>query len=81
MSAKLAADAVKPDLLRKYEKDSEDAKLLNEATGKLRDCEVQADNPSCKIPEIELALQKIELDIQKGAKRISEAEKRVKELK
>lgn len=82
MSAKLAADAVKPDVLRRYEKDSEDAtKLLNEAIGKLRDCEVQTDNLSRKLPEIEMALHKIELDIQNGTKRIAEAEKRVKELK
>lgn len=82
MSAKLAADTVKPEVVRKYEKDSEEAiRLLNEAIGKLRDCEAQADNLGRKIPQIEMARQKIDLDVQNGTKRISEAERRVKELK
>ena len=82
MSSKLAADAVKPEVLRKYEKDSEEAqRQLSKAIGDLRDCEAQAENLGRRLPQIEMELQKIDLDISNGAKRISEAEKRVKELK
>nr|GFD58193.1 hypothetical protein [Tanacetum cinerariifolium] len=34
-----------------------------------------------RLPEIEIAMEKIELDVQTGAKRVAEAEKRILDLK
>ena len=82
MSSKLAADAVSPEVLRKYEQESEDvSKKLEAAVAQLREFEASMDGLARKVPEIDMSLQKIDLDIQTGVKRIAEAEKRVRELK
>jgi len=82
MSSKLAAEAVGPDIIRRYEKDSENiAQQLEEALNELRKTEGDADAISKKIPKVEMDIQKIELDIQTSSKRIAEAEKRIQDLK
>ncbi|KAI5119782.1 hypothetical protein M0805_009253 [Coniferiporia weirii] len=82
MSSKLAAEAVQPEVIRRYEKESEDATgQLEAALMQLREFEASVEGLTRKIPGIDMSLQKIELDIQTGAKRIAEAEKRVRELK
>lgn len=82
MSSKLAAEAVQPEVLRKYEKDSEAAVQQYEAAQEeLRNFEAELDRLVREIPEVDMALQKVELDIQTGAKRIAEAEKRIREVK
>lgn len=82
MSSKLAADAVSPEVLRKYEQESEDVvKKLEIAIAQLREFETSMDVLARKVPEINMSLQKIDLDIQTGVKRIAEAEKRIRELK
>ena len=84
MSSKLAADTVAPEVMRRCEKESEDAAAqLEAAQARLREFEANVEGLTNRIPQIDMALQKIELDIQTGAKRVAEAEaeKRVRELK
>ena len=82
MSSKLAAETVAPEVMRRYEKESEDASAqLDAAQARLREFEANVEGLTNRIPQINMALQKIELDIQTGAKRVAEAEKRVRELK
>ncbi|KIJ54318.1 hypothetical protein M422DRAFT_153955 [Sphaerobolus stellatus SS14] len=82
MSSKLAADAVGPDVIKRYEKENENVvQQLEEAMQELRQAEADADALSKKIPKIEIDIQKVELDIQTSSKRIAEAEKRILDLK
>lgn len=82
MSSKLAAEAVSPEVLRRYEQDSEQAtRELEEALQRLRQMEADMDNLATSGPQIDLAIEKVTLDIQTGAKRITDMEKRVRELK
>lgn len=82
MSAKLVAEAVRPEVMRKYEQDSDEAeRQLADAREKLREYQSQLDGCAKRIPQVSMELKKIELDAQTGAKRIEEAEKRVRELK
>ena len=82
MSSKLAAEAVQPEVMRKYEKDSEEAgRQLNAAQDELRGFESQLDSVARQIPQVQMDVQKIELDIKTGATRIADAEKRVRDLK
>ncbi|EJC98646.1 uncharacterized protein FOMMEDRAFT_95979, partial [Fomitiporia mediterranea MF3/22] len=82
MSSKLVAEAVEPEVIRKYEQESNDAaRKLEVALAQLREFETSMDNLTRRVPELDMSLQKIDLDIQTGVKRIAEAEKRVRELK
>ena len=82
MSSKLAAESVSPDVLKKYERDSEQAAHeLEEALRQLRELEVKLEQFVQSGPQVDMAIEKVNLDIQTGAKRITEAEKRVRELK
>ncbi|KAN0127918.1 RecF/RecN/SMC N terminal domain containing protein [Lactarius tabidus] len=82
MSSKLAADAVAPDILRKYEQDSEAAAAqLASATDELRAAEAELDAVAKSGPQINLEIDKVNLDIQNAGKRVIEAEKRVRDLK
>jgi structural maintenance of chromosome 4 len=82
MSSKLAADAVRPEVLRGYEKDSEDAaRHLEEAVRAVRAAEEELDRLKTSGPQIEVAYQKLSLDLENGKGRIAEAEKRVRDLK
>jgi structural maintenance of chromosome 4 len=82
MSSKLAADAVLPDVLRRYEQDCEGASAqLAEATEELRAAEAELEVVMRSGPQINLEIDKVTLDIQNAGKRVVEAEKRVRELK
>ncbi|KAI9444561.1 RecF/RecN/SMC [Lactarius indigo] len=82
MSSKLAADAVPPDVLRKYEQDSEAATAqLTAATEELRAAESELEAVGKSGPQINLEIEKVNLDIQNAGKRVTEAEKRVRDLK
>lgn len=82
MSSKLQADAVSPEVLRQYEKDSENAtRQLEEAQHNLREIEAEMDALNKSGPQIDITIEKVNLDIRTGAKRIAEAEKRVRDLK
>ena len=82
MSSKLAAEAVRPETLRIYEKESEEAsKQLDDVLQSLRRIESEIEALSRSGPQIDMAIEKINLDIQGGQRRIADAEKRVRELK
>ena len=82
MSSKLAPEAVQPDAIRRYERESEDAaKRLQDALAELRTFESEMEGLSKRLPQIEMASQKVDLDLKTGFKRIKEAEKRVQDLK
>ncbi|PSR72085.1 hypothetical protein PHLCEN_2v12066, partial [Hermanssonia centrifuga] len=82
MSSKLAADAVSPETLRKYEQDSASAEReLDAAVHELREAEGALEALSQSGPQLDIAIEKIGLDIQTGTRRIAEAQKRVQDLK
>jgi structural maintenance of chromosome 4 len=82
MSSKLASEAVSPQTLKVYEKDSEEAaRYLEEALQNLRRIEAEVENLGKSGPQIDIAMEKINLDIQGGSRRIAETEKRLRELK
>ncbi|KAI0778854.1 RecF/RecN/SMC protein [Trametes elegans] len=82
MSSKLAADAVSPDVIRKYQEDSEvDARALEEALHEVRELEAKLDSLKQSAPRLDLTFDKVNLDIRNAAKRISDTEGRVRELK
>ena len=81
MSSKQAVATVSPQVLRTYEKESQDAaNRLQEATVALREAEMELERLSTRGPEIDMAYQKLGLDIENVKKRIIEADKRVKDL-
>jgi structural maintenance of chromosome 4 len=82
MSSKLASEAVSPQTLKAYEKESGEAtQQLEEALQSLRRVEAEVENLGKSGPQIDIAMEKINLDIQGCSRRIAEAEKRVRELK
>ncbi|KAI0275213.1 RecF/RecN/SMC N terminal domain-containing protein [Gloeopeniophorella convolvens] len=82
MSSKLAADAVSPDILRRYEQDSEAAsRQLAEASEELHAAEAELEAIARSGPQINLEIDKVNLDIQNAGRRVAELEKRVKDLK
>jgi structural maintenance of chromosome 4 len=81
MSSKLASDAVGPEVVKQYEKESaEIEKELEEFMEAKREYEKEMEGVLKKIPEVEMAIEKVELDISTAEKRMTEAEKRVKQL-
>jgi structural maintenance of chromosome 4 len=82
MSSKLAADAVQPEVLRRYEQECESATgQLAEATDELRAADAELEAVARSGPQINLEIDKVNLDIQNAGKRVIEAEKRVRDLK
>ncbi|KAF8514546.1 RecF/RecN/SMC protein [Hysterangium stoloniferum] len=82
MSSKLAAESVGPDVIKRYEKESEsNTQQLDAVLKELGQAELDADALASKLPKIDMDIQKVELDIQTSSKRISEASKRVQDLK
>ncbi|KAG5721961.1 Structural maintenance of chromosomes protein 4 [Termitomyces sp. T112] len=81
MSSKLAADAVSPQVLRKYEQESEDAaQHLDQALKELRVAGEELERLRNSGPQIDIAFQKLGLDIENSKRRIAEAEKRVQDV-
>ncbi|KAG5639651.1 hypothetical protein H0H81_008812 [Sphagnurus paluster] len=81
MSAKLAVDAVSPQVLQSYEKDSHDAsQRLEQVLEALRDAEEELERLRNSGPQIDMAFQKLGLDIENSKRRIAEAERHVKEV-
>ncbi|KAI0082329.1 hypothetical protein K474DRAFT_1655715 [Panus rudis PR-1116 ss-1] len=82
MSSKLAAETVSPDVLRQYERDSEQASRdLDDALQQLKLVEAELDELASSGPQLDVAIEKVNLDLKTGQKRIADAEKRVRELK
>lgn len=82
MSAKLASDAVTPDVMRRYERDNEEAaRALEEQTGAMAECEATLERLAKQIPHLEMRQQKVNMDLTTFTTRITDAEKRLKELR
>ncbi|KAI3612793.1 nuclear condensin complex subunit smc4 [Moniliophthora roreri] len=82
MSSKLASDAVRPEVLRNYERESEDAdKQVQAALTAHRSAQEELDHIIKSGPSIDLAFEKLGMDIETGKTRITEAEKRLRALK
>ncbi|KAG6830095.1 hypothetical protein H0H92_002268 [Tricholoma furcatifolium] len=81
MSSKLAADSVSPQVLQKYEQESEDAaKQLDQAVRELKAADEELERLRLSGPQTDMALQKLVMDIDNSKRRIADAEKRVKEV-
>lgn len=82
MSSKLAADAVRPEVLRQYEQESDAAaRELEGATRALRELEGEAERLAFAGPQLEMDIEKLTMAVNNGRKRLEEAEKRVRDLK
>ena len=82
MSSKLAADAVRPEVLRQYEQESEEAgREFEEATKALRALESEGERLALAGPQLEMDAEKLTMAVNNGRKRLEEAEKRVRDLK
>ena len=81
MSSKFAGEKVEPDVLARYEKESVTAQEdLQAFHGEKRAIDAEVDQLQKRIPEVDMAIEKIELDIQTSTKRIADAQRRLEEL-
>ncbi|KAH9837376.1 RecF/RecN/SMC [Rhodofomes roseus] len=82
MSSKLQSEAVAPEVLKQYERDSEQAaRELDTLQHELQEAEGDLEGAMRSGPQLDMAIEKVNLDLRTGAKRIAEAEKRVRDLK
>ncbi|KAI6154283.1 hypothetical protein BKA82DRAFT_4099537 [Pisolithus tinctorius] len=82
MSSKLAPETVRPEVLRAWEQESEEAaRGLEEAQKDLRSLEAEAERLTQAGPNLDMDIEKLSLDIKNGRKRVEEAEQRVRDLK
>ncbi|KAI6017477.1 RecF/RecN/SMC [Pisolithus marmoratus] len=82
MSSKLAPETVRPEVLRAWEQESEEAtRRLEEAQRDLRALEAEAERLTQAGPKLDMDIEKLSLDIKNGRKRVEEAEQRVRDLK
>lgn len=82
MSSKLAPETVRPEVLRAWEQESEEAaRSLEEAQKDLRSLEAEAERLTQAGPKLDMDIEKSSLDIKNGRKRVEEAEQRVRDLK
>ncbi|KAG5643297.1 hypothetical protein DXG03_001224 [Asterophora parasitica] len=81
MSSKFAPDAVRPQVLRTYEQESQSAtERLEQALQELRATEEDLERLKNSGPQIDIAFQKLTMDIENSRRRISEAEKLVQDV-
>ena len=81
MSSKLSADKVAPEVVERYEKDmtlAEEELVAYQMERKAAETEMALLQK--RLPEVEIALEKIGLDVSTASKRIIEAQKRLDEL-
>lgn len=82
MSSRFAAEAVRPEVVQQYERDSAEAlKNLEQATQEAKQAEVELERLKRSGPELDMSYQKLGLEIETGKRSISEAEKRVRDSK
>ncbi|KIJ66611.1 hypothetical protein HYDPIDRAFT_26944 [Hydnomerulius pinastri MD-312] len=82
MSSKLASEGVRPEVLRTYEVESEEAgRMLEEGMRALRALEGEGERLALEGPQVEMDIEKLTMDVNNGRKRMEEAEKRVQDLK
>ena len=81
MSSKFTADKVAPEVVARYENECAAAEQAFADFQKERKAsEAELGALKKRLPEIEIAMEKIELDVNTASKRIQEAEKRLREL-
>lgn len=81
MSSKLPTEAVRPEVLAQYERDSEDAaKELEAAVQEAREAEIDLDRLTKLGPTLDMTYEKLGMEIETNKRRIMDANKRVKEL-
>lgn len=81
MSSKFAAESVRPEVLRQYEQEAEEAgRTLDAYLKEKRAFAGELEELQKRIPQVEMTISKVELDIKGGEKRINDARARLKEL-
>jgi structural maintenance of chromosome 4 len=81
MSSKFAPDTVSPEVLRDYQRESDDAEAkFRETQEQHRTIESELEALIRSGPGIEISLQKVNMDVQNIAKAITESERRLREL-
>ncbi|SNX85103.1 related to SMC4 - Stable Maintenance of Chromosomes [Melanopsichium pennsylvanicum] len=82
MSSKFAADEVSPEQLQRMERDRDALQeQLRGHIASMKTVESLLDGHRCRVPQIEVALDKIRMDLESGEQRVTEAKRRVAELK
>ncbi len=82
MSSKFAADEVSPEQLQRMERDRDSLEeSLRGHLSSMKTVESLLDGHRARVPQIEVALDKIRMDLESGEQRVSEAKRRVAELK
>ncbi|CAE6532357.1 unnamed protein product [Rhizoctonia solani] len=81
MSSKFAAESVSPDVIRRYEAESEKAEQeYSEALGQMRTFERGVEDMRRRVPAMNTAVSKLEMDIQNLEARIKDAEKKLRNI-
>ncbi|KAH7339002.1 RecF/RecN/SMC N terminal domain-containing protein [Rhizoctonia solani] len=81
MSSKFAAETVSPDVIRRYEAESEKAEQeYSEALTQMRTFERGVEDMRRRVPAMNTAVSKLETDIQNLEARINDAEKRLRTI-
>lgn len=81
MSSKFASDRVEPQVIARFEKESDVAQQdLAAFLSEKKAAEHEVTDIKQRIPQVELSITKIELDVKNGRKRVAEADKRLQEL-
>jgi structural maintenance of chromosome 4 len=82
MSSKLPTEAVRPEVLAQYERESEDAaKELERAVQEAREAEAEYNRLTGLGPTLDMSYEKLGMEIETNKKRITDSERRFKELK
>ncbi|KAG8797776.1 hypothetical protein FRC16_008533 [Serendipita sp. 398] len=81
MSSRLASEAVQPEVVKRFEKESEqDAMAVAKAISALANLETEIEELRAKGPSLDLTFQKLSMDLGVLNQRIQEGENRLKEL-
>lgn len=82
MSSKFSADEVSPEQLQRMERDRDSLEeSLRGHIASMKTVESLLEGHRARVPQIEVALDKIRMDLSSGEQRVSEAKRRVAELK
>ena len=81
MSSRFAADKVAPEVVAQYEKETVRAEEdLTKLQFEKKALEAEVQRLRKRVPDFEIAIEKLNLDVQTGGKRLAEAERRLAEL-
>lgn len=81
MSSKFAAESVRPEVIRQYEEEADEAdRGLDDFLKEKKASVMELQELKKRLPAVEMEISKGELDVQTGLKRIADAKARLKEL-